>query len=292
VPGFNPNERCVNIPVLTYHSAYVSGDDYARNDHIAFHHDLRLVHRLGLRVVSLDAMVERIRAGASDLSGSVAFTMDDGTNFDYYDLPHPIWGTQRSMLNILKDFVVEFGDAAQPDLHATSFVIASPGARTELDRTCLIGRDWYTDEWWVEAIASGLMGIANHSWDHNHPSLQTVAQRNQDKGSFLNIDSYSDADAQIRGAADFLAARTGNRASPLFAYPFGDVSDYLAGSYLPEHVAEHGLRAAFATRESAVRYPGSIWTLPRLVFRDDWRSPDELAAILAAMQVATGSKVG
>jgi peptidoglycan/xylan/chitin deacetylase (PgdA/CDA1 family) len=148
----------------------------------------------------------------------------------------------------------------------------------------LIGRDWYTDEWWVEAIASGLMGIANHSWDHNHSSLETVAQRNQEKGTFLNIDSYTDADAQIRRASDFLAARTGNRASPLFAYPFGDVSDYLARSYLPDHVAEHGLRAAFATRESSTRHHDSIWALPRLVCRDDWRSMDELAAILAAMQ--------
>ena len=274
----------MGIPVLTYHSAYVSGDDYERNDHVAFYHDLRLVHRLGLRVVSLDVMVERIRAGVSDLSGCVAFTMDDGTNFDYYDLPHPAWGTQRSMLNIMKDFVAEFGIGAQPGLHATSFVIASPDARDELDRTCLIGRDWYTDEWWVEAIASGLMGIANHSWDHNHSSLETVAQRNQEKGTFLNIDSYTDADAQIRRASDFLAARTGNRASPLFAYPFGDVSDYLARSYLPDHVAEHGLRAAFATRESSTRHPDSIWALPRLVCRDDWRSMDELAAILAAMQ--------
>jgi hypothetical protein len=115
-------------------------------------------------------VVDRIRCGAAALDGYIAFTMDDGTNFDYYDLPHPIWGTQRSMLNIMKDFVDEFGAAAQPELHATSFVIASPDARSELDRKCLINRNWYTDEWWTDAIASGLMGIGNHSWDHNHPS--------------------------------------------------------------------------------------------------------------------------
>jgi len=274
----------MEIPVLTYHSAYVSGDGYDCNDHVAFYHDIRLVHELGLRVVSLDAMVNRIRKGTTNLNGYVALTMDDGTNFDYYDLPHPIWGTQRSMLNIMKDFIEEFGPAAQPELHATSFVIASSDARNELDRTCLISRNWYTDEWWAEAIASGLMGIGNHSWDHNHSSLETVAQRHQAKGNFLNIDTYADADAQIRRAADFLAEKTCDGASRLFAYPFGEVNDYLVHTYLPDHVAEHKLKAAFATRRSQVPGSNGIWNLPRLVCRNDWHSTDELAAILTAMQ--------
>jgi hypothetical protein len=274
----------MQIPVLTYHSAFISGDGYDCNDHVAFFHDIRLVHRLGLRVVSLDAMVERIRAGAKNLNGYVAFTMDDGTNFDYYDLPHPSWGIQRSMINIMRDFIEEFGAAAQPGLHATSFVIVSADARNELDRTCLIGRDWYTDEWWVDAIASGLMAIGNHSWDHNHPTLETVAQRNQQKGSFLNIDSHADADAQIRRASDFLAAKTGGKASPLFAYPFGEVNDYLAHSYLPDNVSEHKLKAGFTTHQHQLSRPNGIWTLPRLVCRDDWHTTDELATILITMQ--------
>lgn len=274
----------MDVPVLTYHSAYISGDDYDCNDHVAFYHDLRLVHKLGLRIVSLDSMVDRIRGGAAHLNGYVALTMDDGTNFDYYDLPHPIWGTQRSMLNIMKDFIEEFGAAAQPELHATSFVIASSDARNELDRTCLVSCNWYTDEWWPEAIASGLMGIGNHSWDHNHLSLDIVAQRHQDKGTFLNIDTYPDADAQIRRASDFLAEHTSDGASHLFAYPFGEVNDYLAHSYLPKYVGEHKLKAAFTTRPNQVSGTNSIWALPRLVCRDDWHSTDELAAILTAMQ--------
>jgi peptidoglycan/xylan/chitin deacetylase (PgdA/CDA1 family) len=153
-----------------------------------------------------------------------------------------------------------------------------------MDRRCLINRNWYTDEWWTDAIASGLMGIANHSCDHNHPSLEIVAQRQQDKGSFLNIDTYSDADAQIRKAGDFLAEKTGNRASRLFAYPFGEVNEYLAHSYLPNHIAEHKLKAAFATRQSQVAGPDAIWTLPRLVCRADWHSTDELALILSTAQ--------
>lgn len=239
---------------------------------------------MGLRIISLDAMVDLIRGGASTLRGYVAFTMDDGTNFDYYDLPHPIWGRQRSMLNIMRDFVEEYGSSAQPGLHATSFVIASAQARDELDRTCLIDCDWYTDEWWLDAIDSGLMGIASHSWDHNHPTLEKVAQRDQCKGTFLNIDTYADADVQLRAASEFLAAKTENRASRLFAFPFGETNDYLVETYLPEYVVEHKLKAAFATRQSAFKHPNNIWALPRLVCRDDWRTGEELEAILLAMQ--------
>jgi hypothetical protein len=269
-------------PILTYHSAYVSGDDYASNDHIAFASDLRLVHKLGLRITPLDLMVDRMLRRESSPPGSVAFTLDDGTNFDYYDLPHPTWGMQRSMLNIMRDFVDEFGRQAQPDLQATSFVIASPAARSELDRTCLIGSDWYTDEWWAPAIASGLMGIGNHSWDHNHEGLGIVSQRNQHKGTFLNIDTFSDADAQIRQASDFLSAKTEGRASRLFAYPYGEVNTYLALSYLPTFVADHRLKAAFVAGREPVAGADAIWSVPRFVFRNHWHTLDELASILAA----------
>jgi len=274
----------MSIPILTYHASYISGNDYASNDHVAFYDDIRLIHRLGLRVVSLDILVDRLRVGDASLSGCVALTMDDGTNFDYYDLPHPTWGVQRSMLNIMADFVAEFGADAQPGLHATSFVVASPDARNEMDRACLVGRGWYTDEWWTQAIASGLMGIANHSWDHNHPAVSQVAQRQQIKGNFLNIDAYSDADAQIRRAGDFLARKTDDRASELFAYPFGDVNEYLVLEYLPDFVAEHKLKAAFATRLGSVSPRNGLWTLPRLVCHDDWHTTDELASILMRMQ--------
>jgi Polysaccharide deacetylase len=278
----------MEIPVLTYHSAYVSGDEYHLNDHVAFYHDIRLVHSLGLRVISLDAMVDRMLVGDGDLRGVVALTMDDATNFDYYDLPHPTCGMQRSMLNIMRDFVDEFGPGAQPHLHATSFVIASAEARTELDQKCLIGTNWYTDEWWNDAISSGLMGIANHSWDHNHPSLAIVSQRDQVKGSFLNIDTYEDADAQIRRAGELIASKTGGRASRVFAYPFGEVNEYLAQSYLPTRAAEHKLKAAFATRKVPDGVRNGIWTLPRLVCRDDWSSTDELADLLEASQRSLG----
>jgi Polysaccharide deacetylase len=274
----------IHCPVLTYHSANISGNTYESNDHIAFYQDIRLIHALGFRVINLEMLVDRLLSGEETPRDVVALTMDDATNFDYYDLSHPTWGMQRSMLNIMKDFIDEFGRAAQPDLHATSFVIASPAARAELDRKCLVDRGWYTDEWWSEAIASGLVGIGNHSWDHNHPNVSRVAQRRQEKGTFRNIDTYVDADAQIRRAGDFLESKTAGRASRLFAYPFGESNEYLVDSYLPRYASEHHVKAAFTTRSSVESVPSIPWAIPRWVCRDDWRSPDALAAILTAVR--------
>ncbi len=270
----------MQIPVLTYHAARIGGDDYALNHHVAFFEDLRLLHNMGLRVADLNRVVRRLRAGDSTIGGDVAITFDDGTDFDYFDLPHPTWGTQRSMLNIMKDFIKEFGANAQPDLHATSFVIASPKARRELDRTCLIGRDWYTDDWWPEAIASGLMSIANHSWDHLHPTLEVVAQRQQKKGTFGVVDTYEDADAQIRQATDYLMCKTENRASRLFAYPYGESTEYLTTEYLPNFEAEHRLEGAFTTSAAVLTASVSIWELPRFVCGQHWKCSEDLAAIL------------
>jgi Polysaccharide deacetylase len=277
-----PNATPLLVPVLTYHGANVGGNDYASNDHLAFFDDLRLLHREGFRIIRLDSIVATLRHGGRDLSGTVGISMDDGTAFDYHDLPHPLWGVQRSMLNIMKDFVDEFGPQAQPELHATSFVIASPDARRELDTHCLVGRDWYTDDWWPDAIASGLMSIANHSWDHNHPAVGVVAQRNQEKGTFSVIDTFEEADAQIRQAAEYLSRKTAGKASRLFAYPYGQFNSYLTDEYLPRFGAQNGIEAAFTVVPDMISETSGRWTLPRLVCGDAWKNSDELCALLAS----------
>jgi hypothetical protein len=269
------------IPVLTYHSARISGNDYESNDHVAFREDLRLLHGMGFMIAELSDIVKRLRSGAEVRRDEIAITLDDGVDFDFLDLPHPTWGNQRSMLNIMRDFIEEFGPDAQPHMHATSFVIASPSARREIDRTCLVNRDWYTDNWWPAAIDSGLMAIANHSWDHLHPALEIVAQRGQKKGSFTAVDTYADADAQIRQATDYLMSKTGNRACPLFAYPYGEMNDYLTNDYLPKFQSEHRLLAAFTAAPPQPPQVESIWALPRFVFGHHWTSRDGLAALLA-----------
>ena len=59
-------------------------------------------------------------------------------------------------------------------------MIVSPEARAELDRTCLIGRGWWGDDWWPQATAGDLIAVESHSWDHNHDTLAQTAQQLDD----------------------------------------------------------------------------------------------------------------
>ncbi len=38
-----------------------------------------------------------------------------------------------------------------------------------MDREALFGLGWMSDDWWAEAVATGLLAVENHSWDHPHP---------------------------------------------------------------------------------------------------------------------------
>ena len=162
----------MRVPVLAYHAVNIAGTDYASNDLVAFAADLRLIDDLGLRIVPLQWVAEQVTGAASrNLDRCVALTCDDGSAFDFHDLVHPVHGPQRSLYHCLLDFIAERGDDAQPDLHLTSFVIASPEARERMDQVCLAGLGWMDEDWWRKASGSGLMAIENHSWDHNHPCL-------------------------------------------------------------------------------------------------------------------------
>jgi peptidoglycan/xylan/chitin deacetylase (PgdA/CDA1 family) len=211
------------------------------------------------------------------MGGGVAITFDDGTCFDYYDLEHPYCGVQRSMFNILRDFNLR-NDRIHKS-HATSFVISSPHARSSLDKSCMIGMDWWGDNWWMDASSSGIMDIQCHSWDHVHPELNHVAQRDQIKGDFSQVNSFIDADFQFTKAGEYIASVLGYRPT-LYAYPYGQVSDYVAKEYLPKYQARHQFRAAFTTKSRAVSREDDVWQLPRYVCGYDWRSPEELADIL------------
>jgi hypothetical protein len=90
----------------------------------------------------------------------------------------------------------------------------------------------------------------------------------------------ADAHAQIRDAMAQINARTGGRAAPFFAYPFGHVNDFLQGDYLPREGRTIGLRAAFTTEPKAIDGSESVWRLPRFTCGHHWRSPEALAAIL------------
>lgn len=271
--------RRMSIPVLAYHGVNIHRNDYAGNDHIALREDLKLIRRLGLRVIPSRRIADWVSGNVADadVSGGVGISFDDGSWFDWHDLEHPSCGPQRSMVGILRDFGRETGQAAC----ATSFVIASPEARGTLDKTCLIGRGWWGDEWWRHAVREGLIEIGNHSWDHLHPTLETVAHSRNVKDDFLAVDNLEDARRQVVAASREIARRSGRKAC-LFAYPCGQAPDYLVEDYLPGYLHEHGLIAAFTTEPRRVRRDDNVWRLPRLVCGEAWNSPEELEGILRA----------
>lgn len=268
--------RSHRVPILTYHPINVLGNSYELNDHVAFAADLELISKKGFRVCPLMEVVKAIEADELwKLSRCVAITFDDGSDFDFHDLPHPTWGVQRSMFALLQKAGTR---GNQPTLEATSFVVISPEARKELDSSCMIGRRWWNDDWWVLAETSGLLRIESHSFDHNHESLsKTVAHAPH--GAF-DLSSFDEANAEIASANEYLIERRGRVGPVLFAYPYGQASAFLADEYFPRGVNYHGVRAAFTTDGVPVACGVDRWRIPRFVFGWHWKSSGELEAIL------------
>ncbi|MBB5207820.1 polysaccharide deacetylase family protein [Chiayiivirga flava] len=262
--------------VLTYHSNNVLGHDYAQNDHVALASDLATLAALRIPVVPLQRVVDALDAPHTLPERCVALSCDDGSWFDWHDLEHPTLGMQRSFANVLGD-----AEAARPGVpvHMTSFVIVSPQARAELDRTCLIGRGWWGEEWWQAALDSGRMAIESHSWDHQHDTLAQTAT-GLPGGTFRNVDTQAAADIEILQASAYLDAALPSRRTRLFAYPYGDVGDYLADEYLPLQRARHGLDAAFGTEPIAVHGRSDRWRLGRYVCGQHWNSAETLEALM------------
>jgi peptidoglycan/xylan/chitin deacetylase (PgdA/CDA1 family) len=277
----------MQIPILSYHSHTIAGNTYETNDHVALYEDLRTIQTLGFQVVPLRWVAEWVLGQREDSAvyRSVALSFDDGADADYYDVDHPQYGHQRSFFNILRDFQEEFGPLAQPHLHATSFVIASPKVREELDVRCLseIGLKGMSDKWWREVQQSGLLDIQNHSWDHNHPAASEVCQKDQHKGSFTVIDTYAECQGEVQQAAQYIHHVTLTWPD-LFAYPWGESSDYIRSDYFPLFSAQHRTLAAFDAHGGYVAKFSSRWNIPRFVHGapegEGWRTQRQLADLL------------
>ena len=273
------------LAILAYHSHHVVGPDYAANDHVAFAADLESLTDAGWRIAPLAEVVRRhAEGGASGTERVVALTFDDGPVYDVADVDHPCYGRQRGFANAMRDFAAR-RPGGQPGLHATSFVIASPEARATMEAHADPAYTWLgpgalDQTWWNPAIDSGLVAIANHSWDHLHPALAEVAHGQDARGDFARVTSVADADRQVRAAARYLAAATHGRAAPYFAYPFGHHNDFLAGEYLPA-LGASVCAAAVTTEPRPITPTDSPFRLPRLVCGADWASPDALLARLA-----------
>lgn len=273
----------MHIPVLTYHAANIAGCVYAENDHVALAADLRLIHALGWRIVSLDTVVDLLDGTTPpDERPCLALSFDDGTDFDVRSLEFPGHGQQPGFLPILQVFAEEVREQ-QPELHATCFVIASPAARAAMDRECLFDGDVMNEDWWPQAHAGGLLAIGNHSWDHNHEVAPEPAPDALPRGSFHAVDNAVRAHWQIARAQDYIAQRIAPNRPAHFAYPYGDVPDYLSKHWLPEHGPTLGLRAAWGTQGRAASRTDSRWALPRFVCGLHWRSPEQLGDLLTGL---------
>ena len=274
--------------ILTYHPIHIVANDYAGNDLVALADDLATIERVGLAVRSLDQLFTE--CGSPRLlheqgAPVVAVTFDDGSVFDFVERLHPTCGPQRPASAVMAEAATRLACLRGAKPLASTFVIASPEARAELDRKDYFGGGYWTDTWWAEAARGGVLGVESHSWDHNHPSLERSAQRDNVRGTFANIETFAEAEAEIAQSLAYIA-RVSGVAPRFFAYPWGQANGYLVNEYLPKRGPELGLRAAFSSTPTTSGYvvdASSRWLVPRFVAGYDWKNTGELEALLAGL---------
>ena len=123
------------------------------------------------------------------------------------------------------------------------------------------------------------MNIECHSWNHNHPLLSKVGNEGDGTADFETIDSLDGCRFQVEKPAEYLEKVTGYRPR-YFAYPWGQASEYMRSTYMPEYQSQHGFRAAFSVEPKNVSKIDCVWFLPRYVCGQDWRSTRGLERIL------------
>ena len=265
--------------ILTYHSQNIAGSETRNNDHVALTADLDALHSAGCNFISLGTLVEGLFTGASLPVGRplICLTFDDGCDYDVRTLEFPGHGQQPGFLQIMEAFLERQGSMAQPGLHATSFVIASPGARRLIDSKSLFGSSHMSDDWWRKADQHPLMAIGNHGWDHNHPDLE---EGDYTRGGFEMVNSLEHCHQQVVQSGEYITQKTGRRPC-FFAYPFGESSEYIRNEYFPTRPDEHGCVAAVGTEPGLASSESNRWNLPRFVCGRDWSTPGELLASLS-----------
>lgn len=256
--------------ILTYHATRLESLDPVGCDVLRLAADLRVLAHAGVPVLPLRALL------SPTCSHGVSITFDDGTRIDAEPHCHPRLGLLPSMLQVLR-----MARSELPGVCASSFVIASPLARSEMAVALAqeFGDDLMHERWWPDAQQSGLIALENHSWDHNHPLVAHSAQRSNRRGSFLDIETEAEAEAEIAAASDYIARAVGVRPR-YFAYPFGDVSEFLRDDWLPRRGPEIGLEAAFSTEPRMISDGENRWAIPRFVSGRDWFDDQGLLALI------------
>jgi hypothetical protein len=269
-----------HFKILTWHSINVHRNTYTGSDQVAFAEDLQTLHRCGARIWPLEAALGALDDGSLP-PNVVVLSADDGAILDFLPFDHPTCGPQPGLYRTLHAFAEQVAADAGHRPHLSCFVIASPQARAELDRKDFLNLDVWHDRWWADANASGLIAVESHSWDHNHPSLERSCQRDNRRGDFRLIDTEPECRAEIDQASDYIALRAGRR--PRFlAFPWGTASDFMINDYLPRRGPALGLQAALGVAPEPVTRSSNRWNLPRYMFNHDWKSSEELVAILDA----------
>lgn len=265
--------------VLAFHSHNIDGNTYETNDHVALDASLTLLEKRHIPVLRLVDVVLALKQGAfASLPKRFAcITFDDGSDYDWKPLTHPVHGPQEPMARIIRRHRRGFLRVLfTRKTCATSFVIASPTARREIVGPA---RPYsLSEDWWAEAQASGFFDIGSHGWNHVHPLVGEMGAYPELVEAFDNIRTADQAELQITKAARYIRERAGAGAARLFAYPYGQVSDYLADQCFP---AQDQLLAAFTTAGAPLLEDADIWRLPRLVCGWHWKSADDLGALLS-----------
>ena len=277
-----------DIPVLCYHSWRIEGLAYATNDHVALEQDLLDLRTAGYQLLPIPTLISVLRDHSSrNLLADkklVCVTFDDGLLYDVEDkndLQLGLIASFKTLLNQEHRVPKLFCEGPK----AVSFVIASPKAREEL-RFCSDPQGYWnlSDDWWLETAEGNTIAIGNHSWDHTHPDVNDVKQREGKKGSFLAIDNADDARAQVIDAQHAIDKQTQGLALKVFCYPFGEVPDFLCNEYLPIEGAAAGIEAAFSTGGDLVRPNSNLWNLPRLVCGEHWREEGALLPLIESLR--------
>jgi peptidoglycan/xylan/chitin deacetylase (PgdA/CDA1 family) len=268
--------------ILTFHSHNISGNDYATNDHVALDGTLSHLEREGVPVLRLLQVARRLRSGRLDTLPErfACITFDDGTDHDWRDLAHPQHGAQRSMHAVLRAHSRRLlGLVWTRRAHATSFVIASSRARAEISAAALGDANLMSDNWWLEAQRSGLMDIGTHGWNHVHPAVSEMQAQPDLIERFDRVATPAEAALQVDRAYDAIRNTARGDAGRVFAYPYGQVSEYLATQHLP---AQENIIAAVSVEPKPLHAGSDPWRIPRYVCGPDWNSESGLDAILRA----------
>ena len=255
--------------ILAFHSQNVEGAHYkVHDDHVGLDATLGELAECSVPVLRLLDVVLTLRDAPHRLPARYAcITFDDGTDYDWEAIRGPSGQVHESFGSILRRYGAS----------GTAFVIASPEAREDIMRRLSPVR--MSEAWWREAQQSGVVDIGVHGWDHVHPSVASVASTPDLAGRFDRVATPAQARKQVDDAVEYIALRAGPGSARLFAYPYGQVSEYLASDYLER---QDRIFAAFTTDGIALTPGMDRWRLPRFVHGWHWHGRPALRSLLEA----------